>query len=98
MISFEGNLEKQEEEKNTFIKKLEKVVKRDFMRFQPEFTPNSLINVQMPMQKRPVHGAGPKFNCPDKSCTVCKTHFATLQSNMRAEGQPEDFVLDRLTL
>ena len=61
----------------TFLKKLEKVVNRDYMKLQQEPEPVSLIttDTSMPMKRKKQMHHGSKFDCPDNNCTVCKTFF-----------------------
>ena len=65
------------------------------MRFKPEPTPNSLINVHMPMMSKTKQKRGIRFDCPDKQCTVCTSYLAGLTTDDHNEGMPEDFVVDR---
>ena len=68
------------------------------MRLKPEWEPCSLIatNTAMPMKLKQNQTHGFKFDCPDASCTVCKTYFETVPTMQDAEGAPEDYVVDRI--
>lgn len=81
-----------------FLKKLEKVVNRDYKRLQPEPEPCSLIttNTSMPMKLKKKITHGEKFDCPDSDCTVCTKYFQTLPTQQNEEGAPEDYVVDHI--
>lgn len=66
------------------------------MRLKPGLTPNSLINVHVPMKLRKNIKTGLKYDCPDKQCTVCTSYYARIDQNEHNEGLQEDFVVDRL--
>ena len=69
-----------EKKETAYLKKLEKVVKRDYLKLQQEPEPVSLIatDTSMPMKLKKHMHHGSKFDCPAQNCTVCKKYFKTV--------------------